>query len=206
MASTSIPWPEPGKLTRHAAVLAAIVAQECFVPDPKVVSAFKHAVFPSLRTDNKHPLFSTLKVEGRDVAMYDTNVTPEWALTWSHGIFGMRPKGWTVAHVWPTTKDHHGYTCLANLVLIPEALSSTTDKSGPLTAYLRFHAWTTYSWKPTGAEEPVMPPDYGKVQHLWRTMKRAEGDPPAMVSARLLSLDNRRTRLLRPIMESLQYL
>jgi hypothetical protein len=40
------------------------------------------------------------------------------------------------------------YTHLANLAMVPEPFASLTDKNGPLTVFLRWHAWEVYGWKP----------------------------------------------------------
>jgi hypothetical protein len=183
-----------------------MVASTSWLPDPEIVAAFGRAVFPTLRTSRNSPLFSTLKDQGFEVAMYDTNVTPEWALTWSHGIFGTRPKGWTVAHVWPNPKDHLCYTHLANLALVPECLNSTTDKAGPLTEYLRYHSWEKYRWKPSSEAEPIKPSGYDAVRVRWRYLASPGRNPLDIVKEKFLSLDNQRTRALQPIMKRLGYL
>ena len=135
--------------------------------------------------------------------MFDDNATPEWAMFWAHGLTGTRPKGWTIAHVWPTSDDMASFTHLANLAMIPEPLASLTDKVGPLVAYLRWHAWEVYGWKPTAASTPIKPPVYDSIS--WRYLPHID-DPKTAIRQRFCNLSNQRTSLLRPIMERINML
>ena len=67
----------------------------------------------TVRYTSDNPRFSSLQIAGATVGMYDDNATPEWALFWSHGLQGTRPKGWVITHVWPTSHDINLYTHLA---------------------------------------------------------------------------------------------
>jgi hypothetical protein len=129
--------------------------------------------------------------------MYDDNATPEWALFWPHGLIGTRPKGWAVAHVWPSCGDVDSYTHLANLALVPESFSGLTDKNGALTTFLRWHAWTVYHWKPISAGVPTQPGGYHEIQ--WRYLDRTD-NPTALIRREFERRNNQRTRILRPIM------
>jgi hypothetical protein len=129
--------------------------------------------------------------------MYDDNTTPTWALLWAHGIVSGSRTGWGFAHVWPASDDINSYTHLANLAMIPECFASLTDKDGPLTGYLRWHAWTVYQWKPAHMTPPQMPLDYDGIQ--WRYFPYFE-NPIVFIRQRLAELNNERVRILRPIM------
>lgn len=131
--------------------------------------------------------------------MYDDNATPEWALFWSHNLSGTRPKGWTVAHVWPASENIDAYTHPANLALVPESLASLTDKEGPLTRFLRYHAFQVYSpLKFADAEQPDKPEGYEEIK--WRYLE-PEADPVNAIQKEFNSRNNQRTRILRPFME-----
>jgi hypothetical protein len=82
-------------------------------------------------------------------------------------------------------------------VIVPECFASLTDKDGPLTGYLQWHAWTVYGWKPNHVVAPQMPADYNP--DLWRYLPEFEG-PKRFISQRISELDNERIRILRPIM------
>ena len=101
------------------------------------------------------------------------------------------------AHVWPASDDINAYARLANLAMVPECFANLTDKNGPLTGYLRWHAWTVYGWKPNHAE-PQMPAGYSDIQ--WRYLPRFDA-PRVFIGQRIAELDNERVRILRSIME-----
>lgn len=81
--------------------------------------------------------------------------------------------------------------------MIPECFASLTDKDGPLTGYLRWHAWTVYGWKPDHADPPQMPADYNDAQ--WRYFPKFDS-PRYFIGQRIAELGNERIRILRPIM------
>jgi len=87
--------------------------------------------------------------------------------------------------------NHCPTTLLANLHI------GKSTKSGPLTAYLRWHAWTTYGWKPEHVAQPEMPTGYSLE---WRYFTKFDA-PNAFIAQRIAELDNERLRLLRPIMQ-----
>ena len=130
--------------------------------------------------------------------MYDDNTTPRWAFLWSHGI---RSKGgttgWMYAHVWPSGDNLCTYTHLANLVMVPECFGSLTDKAGPLTSFLRWHAWVAYHWKPDWQPIPIKPNDYDKI--TWQYLPAIES-PLAFVREMLTKSRSTRSKLLRPLM------
>lgn len=185
-------------LDRFALTLAQMVAQTSWLPHPDTVRAVDHAVFPTARARKDRLRFATIKNDGSVVGMYDDNATPQWTLFWSHGITGTRPSGWTIAHVWPVTDDIASFTHLANLAMVPEPFGSLTDKTGPLTAYLRWHAWQIYGWKPETAAKPQKPKGYDGI--TWRYLMKLN-DPIQFLCGRLATLDNERVRILRPIMQ-----
>lgn len=183
------------RLDDKAAVIAKFVVPYCRLPHPEVVSQFSSAVFPTVRDMPRRQ--STGQIADRTV-MWDDNTTPRWALLWSHGIPDTaHPKGWTFAHVWGTGKDPDAYTHLANLVMMPEALASLSDKDGPLCNYFRFHAESVYGWRPDGFGETAKPEGFDKIQ--W-TYLEPESDPCGFVQARLNQLNSRRVKLIRDIL------
>lgn len=195
--------PPKEDLSKYDRELVELVAKTSWMPNPSVVAQVGKAVFPTQRYKKNHERFSRIEQDGVVRGMYDDNATPEWALFWAHGLNGTRPKGWTIAHVWQTSDDIESYTHLANLAMVPEALASLTDKTAPLTAYLRWHSWVKYGWKPSHEKEPVKPIHYDTI--TWRYFGDA-GDPKALIRQRFSIHNNQRTQILRPIMEREGYL
>lgn len=192
-----MPKPIPTRecLKRYCPELARMVASTSWLPNPDVVRAVNRAVFPTVRGK---PLYKVI-----DDKMYDTNMSAMWALFWTHDIKGENHSGWTIAHVWAESKDKDSYTHPANLALIPEPFAQLTDKEGPLSAYLRYHAFITYDWKPAEKEDkPAIKIDkpHGYDDIKWRYLQPVD-DPLALVRSQVNSRDNKRLRLLRPIME-----
>jgi hypothetical protein len=186
-------------LTSHHELLAAIVAKTSWLPHPKTVAHFNGAIFPTLRYKRGFERFAPVESNGTVIGMYDDNATPEWALFWSHGLTGVRSKGWTIAHVWPASDDIHAYTHLANLAMVPEALASLTDKNGPLTAFLRWHSWDVYGWRPQTVGDVAKPNGYDSVE--WRYLAEVD-DPKALIRQRFGDRNNERVRILKAIMEA----
>lgn len=195
--------PEPDCLDEYVPALASMVAETTWLPHPATVKALGGAVFPTARARKLHPRLSVIEENGDVVGMYDDNATAEWAVFWTHGIRGTRPKGWTIAHVWSDCDSMHSYSHLANLAMVREPLASLTDKDGPLTAFLRWHAWNVYGWKPETENDPRKPNGYDSI--VWRYLQRVD-DPKALIRMRLNEAKNQRAEILRPIMESRQML
>jgi len=191
-----IPPLEP--LDEYFPALVRMVAKTSWFPNPTVVARLGRAVFPTSRSKSGRPRLTHIGENGSVVGMYDDNATPEWALFWVHGLRGSRPKGWTIAHVWPASDDIESYTHLANLALVPEPFASLTDKHGPLTGFLRWHAWHIYGWKPNRETDPTKPDGYDEI--AWQYLEAVD-DPKALIRQRLAEVDNQRARILRPIME-----
>ena len=194
-----IPRPEP--LDEYFPALTCMVAQTSWLPHPDTVKALAGAAFPTSRARKLHPRLSRIQENGEVVGMYDDNATPEWAVFWAHGLKGTRPKGWTIAHVWSDSDAIRSYTHLANLVMVREPFASLTDKNGPLTVFLRWHAWKVYAWKPERENEPRKPSGYDSIE--WRYLERVD-DPKVLIQQRLEEVNNQRAKILRPIMESRQ--
>ena len=175
-----------------------MVVATSYLPDPGTVTAFGGAVFPTVRSNSKR--VTAIEAEGVVVGMYDDNTTPRWALLWAHGIRGVSKQpslGWTFAHVWPSGMDAGAYTHLANLAMIPECFGSLTDKQGPLTQFLRWHAWTVYQWKPAGEAEPQRPDGYEEV--TWNYFAPI-ASPQEFVRAQMERAKCQRSALLKPLM------
>ena len=142
MTVSSQSVPQVPSLDEYSLPLAQVVAATGYLPNASTVAALGGAIFPTVR-DNKQ-ICEIFEGEGT-AGMYDDNTTPRWALLWSHGILQTyHPKGWTFAHIWPSQGDLNSYTNLANLAMIPECFGTLTDKEGPLTQFLQWHAWETY--------------------------------------------------------------
>jgi hypothetical protein len=197
-----MPWPKPEIPIHHHATLAQIVAQTSWLPHPNTVKSFERAAFPTRRKKSDPQVGTPVLHDGHVIGMYDNNSTPIWALGWSHGMSGST-SGWTLAHVWPSSDDVEDYTHLANLVLVPEALSTTTDKQGPLTAFLRWHAWSVYGWKPVNLDLPEEPKHYRDIK--WRYLPEIE-DPQTTVANKLRKSRDKRAIALVRIMDDLGYL
>lgn len=178
----------------HVDELVAAISSYIRLPHPAVVAKLEGAVFPSIR-DRKHRFeFSSI---GDRRILLDDNTTPRWALLWSHGYSTTaHPKGWTFAHVWARPKDPDCYTNVANLAMMPEYIASLTDKDGPLGAYLRYHAWEKYGWRPRYDDEPTKPEGYDAISWCYL---REESDPMGFIRSRVQELKNKRCRLLREL-------
>lgn len=188
--------PKPESLQSFSSSLFEMVAQTSWLPDPVTVKALPRAIFPTVRATNQNPRFSYIIDNEKQIGMYDDNTTPRWALLWAHGLQDTNRNGWTFAHVWPVSQDMRSYTHLANLAMVPEALGSLTDKQGPLTSYLRWHAYEVYGWKPEGKEMPEKPLGYDGAQ--WRYFQ-ACAEPKSHINHELHRLDNKRVRIIRSL-------
>jgi hypothetical protein len=191
--------------------LVKIVAATSYLAHPATVQMLCRAVFPAVRSRNKTPRFSTkcwklceTNCQGdcsSPVAMYDDNTTPRWALLWAHGYkIASHPSGWTFAHVWTAADDIDSYTHLANIVMVPEPLAGLTDKEGPLTSYLKYHAFAIYGWKPKDAPVPVKPDSYDDI--IWQYLSE-NLTPNDSIKTQVNTLNNKRLRILKPIMEKM---
>jgi hypothetical protein len=198
-AGRRVPRVDP--LDDYFPALTRMVAATSWLPHPDTVSALGGAGFPTSRARKSHPRFDLISENGAAVGMYDDNTTPRWALLWSHGMIQTHhPSSWTFGHVWESADDITTYTHLANLVMVPECFGSLTDKRGPLTAFLRWHAWDAYGWKPASVETPKRPAGYEQVS--WRYLEKGSR-PKESISERAAGLKNQHVRILRPIMQRL---
>lgn len=183
--------------------LVSMVAETSWLAHPDTVQAFGRAVFPTVRARKEHTRGARID-DGEGDGMYDDNTTPRWALLWAHGIpITHHPSERTFAHVWEGADDIMSYCHLANIVMVPEPFAALTDKKGPLTRYLRWHAWSVYHWKPAHAATPEKPDDFDGIS--WRYLPKID-EPKTFINERIAKLNNGRIRTLRPIMERLGYL
>lgn len=192
--------PAVPSLEKYVLDLARVFAETSFLPAPETVKALNGPAFPALRARRDRPRFSLLEDGETAVGVYDDNVTPAWAVFWAHGLEGTRPQGWNIAHIWAATDDIESFTHLANLALIPECFSSLTDKFGPLTGFLQWHAWSVYGWKPAGFDEPRKPEGFDGI--TWRYLEPTD-NPRELIRSRFARHDNQRLKLLRPIMQQM---
>jgi len=180
--------------------LVRMVAETSWLAHPDTVKTIARAVFPTVRARNGHTRGAQID-DGQREGMYDDNTTPRWALLWAHGIpITRHPSSRTFAHVWEGADDISSYNHLANIVMVPEPFAGLTDRKGPLTSYLRWHAWSVYSWKPAHAATPDKPDDFDSI--TWRYLPKID-DPMGFIRSRVTALNNGRIRTLRPIMERL---
>jgi hypothetical protein len=199
MPRMSIPRVEP--LDKYVPALARMVAATSWLPHPDTVRSLGREAFPTLRGRKNHPRFTPIWRNRKKVGMYDDNTTPRWALLWSHGIMITdHPSAWSFAHVWESANDIRTYTHLANLVMVPECFGSLTDKNGPLTAYLRWHSWAVYGWKPASVAKPKMPEGYENIS--WSYFEKV-GHPKESIRDRVAGLRNQRVTILHPVMQRL---
>ena len=161
--------PEPDSLETEALGLARIVAQYSLFPNAEVVAQFPGPVMPSIRANKAlGPRGTTIALAGKSYVL-DDNTIPRWSLLIAHGFGPSLPsgcRGWSFAHIWPEPQCPESYTCLANLAMVPEHLTSLTDKTSPVASYLRFHAWHRYDWKPPSREVPAKPSGFDTIE--WR--------------------------------------
>ncbi|MFO0885902.1 MAG: hypothetical protein U0894_17240 [Pirellulales bacterium] len=197
----SMPLPELDPLEEYRPELVRMVAKTSWLAHPDAVKAIGRAIFPTVRARKQHKRGSEVIEDGIAVGMYDDNTTPRWAILWAHGIpITHHPSGRTFAHVWEGADDIASYNHLANIVIVPEPFASLTDKQGPLTSYLRWHAWSIYGWKPASAPLPEKPKDFDGIP--WRYLSKID-HPLEFIRERITTLNNARTRTLRPLMERL---
>ncbi len=188
--------PNPPKIDGDAPSLARIAARHCRLPHPAVVKLMDGAVFPVVR-GRREQRGKTGTVDDQKI-MYDDNTAPKWALLWSHGYSTMaHPKGWMFAHVWDDVKNPDAYTCLANLVMLPESFGGLSDKQGPLVPYLRYHAETVYGWRPAGKDPVAKPLGYDDL--VWNYLDSIP-DPAGFIRKRMSESGERRVKLLRELL------
>ncbi len=180
-----------------ADIIIRVAARYCVLPHPYVVSQLNGAVFPVVRNTAKR--LKEGSIDGKPV-MYDDNTAPRWALLWAHGYLRSTfpPGGWTFAHVWNKSKDPEAYTHVANLVMMPECLGSLSDKKGPLTEVLRYHALSKYGWCPKEESIDKKPNGYDDLQ--WNYFSPIN-NPRDQVYRRLLELKSKRAETLRRLLE-----
>jgi len=192
------PIPSLKPLGKDEKSLVMMAAARILLPDPNTVKFFKQAIFPTIRGPRE--LYQGVKMEDQIVGMHDDNTTPRWALLWTHGIPGKSKQptlGWTIAHVWDRSQDLDAYTRLANLALIPEYLGGLSDKQGPLTRYLRYHAWQVYQWRPIDADVPIAPDHYAEIR--WNYLTPVD-DCAGFFRDEFASANCRRSKVLMPLM------
>lgn len=86
-------------------------------------------------------------------------------------LSGGEISNWTCCHIWgyddpkfrkvgSPTRTSEYYTCPANLILLPNALSSLTDSLTDLKECLRYHAAMLYNFKPPAVHLGSSPPAF----------------------------------------------
>jgi hypothetical protein len=190
---------------KDARAIARLVAHLCQLPNASTVEDFKKAVFPTERDNSRRG--ERIYRGDKPVGMYDDNTTPRWALRWAHGIPGGDEalRGWHVAHVWNNCNNVHCYTRLENLLLVPAAYAGLTDDDGPLTPYLRYHAYEHYKWCPEPTHTPHKPADYDMFRNEWQHLPPSAGDAKNLVFNRLQESKSLRAKVLRQFIRDACY-
>ncbi len=80
---------------------------------------------------------------------------------------------------------------------MPECLGSLSDKDGPLSRFLEFHAWSVYAWRPAHVSPPDMPDGFREIR--WRYLD-PHPDPLGSVREGVTTLRNQRVEVLRQLM------
>ena len=193
--------PNPELLDEYFPALFRMVSNTIWLPNRDTVKALSGAACRRSRERKLHPRLSPIMKGDEAIGMYDDNTTPRWAMLWAHDIpMTGHPSGWAFAHVWEDADNINSYTHLANLVMVPEAFASLTDKNWPLTSFLRWHAWHVYGWRPEGTTEPTKPDGYNIIE--WRNLRHVN-EPKVLIGKRIKCLHNQRVEILRPIMKRL---
>jgi hypothetical protein len=193
--------------SKEARAIALMAAQFCRLPDCDTVKTFGKAVFPTQRkTAQRGSLI--IDKSNKKIGMYDDNTTPRWALCWSHGIIGgdKALKGWHVAHVWNKCNNVHCYTRLENLLLVPAAYAGLTDDDGPLTPYLRYHAFDAYEkWHPECKQRPEKPEDYDAFSSARQYLHAEGGNARERVLTQLKKSQSKRAKVLQNFIKNISY-
>ncbi len=141
--------------------LVALVAETGLWANPEVhkllVRDYGHgAWFPDVRRANKGEEKGQI-IRGVKV---DDNSDANRALKTALGIKGQENK-FSVCHIWEKSAyDEIYYSTIANLVLIPEALSTLTDHHHEVRAALKYRAYELYGWHPDRTSPPMKPASY----------------------------------------------
>lgn len=192
-------FPSPGNLAEDGLALAKVVAHNCFLPHPDVVTQLPDAVWPCVRANAKLGARGTVREWDGQQVVLDDNTVPRWALLVAHGFGPNLPsgkRGWAFAHVWPEAQCLRSYTVLANLAMVVEPLSGLTDKAGPAAAFLRYHAWSQYGWKPPSRDAPEKP--VGFEQIAWQYLPPTN-NPQELLAGFLAKSNNAWAKLLEEI-------
>lgn len=79
------------------------------------------------------------------------------------GIIREVQDGYECCHIWKSSCYHPlYYTSVANLVLLPMAVSSMCDYSSNVRSALMYRAYEIYGWRPKGQDKPKKPANYPK--------------------------------------------
>jgi hypothetical protein len=112
--------------------------------------------------------WSEPRMRGNGVPALETNVQAAKALTAALGLSSAMRRNWSCCHIWgvddPTfasrnsvVRDHRFYSCVGNMVLLPDPLKAFTDSVPEVKLMLRACARNLYG-RPCGggrAEEPT---------------------------------------------------
>lgn len=93
---------------------------------------------------------------------YDCNHYPNKQMKdMAYDSYRVELKDYHTCHVWRNScKDGDNYTCYANLVLLPSALSSMSDYSTYIISVLKYRSYDLYKWLPDGEPIPEKPDGY----------------------------------------------
>lgn len=72
-----------------------------------------------------------------------------------------RESNFSVCHIWEKScYDEFDHTTIANLVLLPKAISTLTDHHPEVRAALKYRAYELYGWHPKRTAPPIKPDSY----------------------------------------------
>lgn len=90
----------------------------------------------------------------------DNNVYANEAIKKALGIEDLE-SNFSVCHIWERScYDEFDHTTIANLVLLPKAISTLTDHHPEVRAALKYRAYELYGWHPKGTAPPIKPASY----------------------------------------------
>lgn len=133
--------------------LSLLIAETSIWAHPDIVKE-KPVWFPNTRRGRKNEKRGTI-IDGIYI---DDNTKANYAIKQACKV---QPKNFSVCHIYPgTAYDPRYHTAIANLVLLPQALSSLTDHNEEIIKVLQYRSYALYDWVPEGFPIPKKPESY----------------------------------------------
>jgi hypothetical protein len=165
--------------------LASLIASASIWANPEVFSILKSdnsfgTYYPNTRRYKKGK--GEEKGEIINGIRLDDNTYANFAIKKSIGHDREAPNFMT-CHIWPDTcYDHRYHTCIANIVLIPKAISGLSDHDSLTIRCLKYRSFELYGWHPQEENKPTKPDNYPE---FWR-------DPLPITDSIRRAINNRR--------------